>query len=236
MGTTTGLRTEHSPQETPASPRKGSKGNGATAPHRVIDDTALEGGPNIANNRVPFPDLEAALGLDDDGVAVTELLINVACRKPKPTEYFRVHPDPAMARPAYVFIDREEIGGETYFVMPEARPYIVEHLRPVLLVACVNRQHISFLWPINLPDPGVNNGRQNRWGTSALEAMKAAKTHWVKMTAGSGAYRVFTAENTDLPEPQWPDRSFLDLLGVAFRETIIADQAHPIVKRLRGQV
>jgi hypothetical protein len=25
-------------------------------------------------------------------------------------------------------------------------------------------------------------------------------------------------------------------LGVAFKETIIADQAHPIVKRLRGQV
>ena len=177
MTADTSVNTEHTPQDLPASPRKA---NG----HAPIDDSALEGGPEIASSRAPFPDLEAALGLDDDGVAVTELLINVACRKPKPTEYFRVHPDADMARPAYVFIDREEIGGETYFVMPEARPYIVEHLRPVLLVSCVNRQHVPFLWPIMLPDPGVNNGRQNRWGTSALEAMKAAQTRWVKMTAG----------------------------------------------------
>jgi hypothetical protein len=213
-----------------------SKGNGAGPPRPPIDEAALADGPDNPGKRVPFPDLEAALGLEDDGVAVTELLVTVACRKPKSTEYFRVHPDAEMARPAYVFIDREEIGGETYFVMPEARPYIAEHLRPVLLVTCVNRQHVPFVWPISLPDPGVNNGRQNKWGTSALEAMKAAKARWVKMTAGAGAYRVFVAENADLPEPQWPERSFVELLGVAFKETIIADQAHPIVKRLRGQV
>jgi hypothetical protein len=221
------------PNTDTAKPSRNRKSNGAASP---IDDAALEGGPELTGGRTPFPDLEAALGIDDDGIAVTELLINVACRKPKPTEYFRVHPNPNMARSAYVFVDREEIGGETYFVMPEARPYIAEHLRPVLLVTCVNRQHVPFLWPIMLPDPGVNNGRQNRWGTSALEAMAAAKTRWVKMTAGNGAYRCFIAENLDLPEPQWPDRSFLELLGIAFKETIIADQAHPIVKRLRGQV
>lgn len=221
-----------------STPKKSSiNGSGKVppTPPGPIDDAALAGGPDL-NARKPFPDLEAALGLEDDGIAVTELLVNVACRKPKPTEYFRVHTDPAMARAAYVFMDKEEIGGETYFVMPEARPYIVEHLRPVLLVACVNRQHVPFLWPIMLPDPGVNNGRQNKWGSSALEAAEAAKLRWVKMTAGNGAYRVFIAENLDLPEPQWPDRPFVELLGIAFKDTIIADQAHPIVKRLRGQV
>jgi hypothetical protein len=110
--------------ETAKAPR-GRKGNGAAPP---IDESALEGGPEIKEKREPFPDLEAALGLGDDGVTVTELLISVAVWKPKPTEYFRVHPDPEMARPAYVFIDREEIGSETCFVMPEARPYIAEHL------------------------------------------------------------------------------------------------------------
>src|SRR5690349_24656625 len=110
-----------------------SKGNGAAHAASVIDDAALEGGPKLGG-RQPFPDIEAALGLEDDGIAVRELLIDVACRKPKPTEYFRVHHDPSMARAAYVFIDREEIGGETYFVMPAARPHITEHLRPVILV------------------------------------------------------------------------------------------------------
>jgi hypothetical protein len=214
------------------------KVNGGEALHAppVTDESALAGGPEIAAEALPYPDLEAALGLDTDGIIVTELLVSVACRKPKPTEYFRVHPDPTMAREAYVFIDREEIGGETYFVLPEARPYISEHLRPVLLTTCINRQGVVFLCPVAIPDPGVNNGRQNRWGATALEAMQAAKTRWTKMTAGNGAYRVFIAENASLPEPQWPDRSFLELLGVAFKETIISDATHPIVKRLRGQV
>jgi hypothetical protein len=214
-----------------------AKANGEAHPAPlVIDESALAGGPETVDAKAPYPDLEAALGLDTDGIVVSELLVSVACRKPKTTEYFRTHSDPSMARAAYVFIDREEIGSETYFVLPDARPYIVEHLRPVLLVTCINRQNVVFLWPISLPDPGVNHGRQNRWGTTALEAMEAAKTRWVKMTAGSGAYRVFTAENADLPEPQWPDRSFLELLGVAFKDMIISDAAHPIVKRLRGQV
>jgi hypothetical protein len=140
-----------------------------------------------------------------------------------------------MSRSAYVFIDREEIGSETYFVMPAARPHISEHLRPVMLVTCVNRQGVTFLWPIALPDPTNTNNRQNRWGTSALKAMEAAQTSWVKMTAGQGSYRVFVAENSDLPGPQWPDRSFIELVGVAFKDTVIADHNHPIVKRLRGQ-
>jgi hypothetical protein len=215
-----------------------AKPNGAAGPSHdvILNESALAGGPDETLGRAPFPDLEAALGLEEDGISVSEVLVSVACRKPKPTEYFRVHPDAAMQRAAYVFIDREEIGGETYFVMPEARPFIAEHLRPVLLTACINRQHVPFLWPIALPDPNANGGRQNRWGASAIEAMKVARDRWVKMTAGNGAYRVFVAENAGLPDPQWPDRSFLELLQVAFKETIISDQAHPIVKRLRGQV
>jgi hypothetical protein len=211
-----------------------AKKNGAEPPKPTIDEGALNGGPTVG--RTPYPDLEAALGLDDDGIAVKELLVSIACRKPRGTEYFRVDPRSDMARPAYVFVDKDEVGGETYFVLPEARPLIAEHLRPVLLVSCVNRQGVWFIWPIPLPDPGVNNGRQNRWGASALEAMEAAKSKWVKMTAGSGSYRVFVAENTNLPSPQWTDKSFIELLGIAFKDTIIADQDHPIVKRLRGRV
>jgi hypothetical protein len=140
-----------------------------------------------------------------------------------------------MTRPAYVFIDKEEIGSEAYLVMPEARPYIAEHLRPVQLVVCVNRQNVVFLWPIALPDPGTNSGRQNRWGSSALEAMKVAQTAWTKMTAGNGSYRVFRAESDTLPEPLWPERTFLNLLTVAFRDRLITGPDHPIVRRLRGQ-
>jgi hypothetical protein len=210
------------------------KKNSGEPPKPSIDEDALSGGPSVG--RQPFPDLEAALGLGDDGINVKELLVSIACRKPRPTEYFSVDPRPEMARPAYVFIDRDEIGGETYFVLPPVRPLIAEHLRPVLLVSCVNRQGVPYLWPITLPDPGVNSGRQNRWGASALEAMEAAKSKWVKLVAGSGAYRVFVAENSSLPAPQFTDKSFLELLQIAFKDTIIADEEHPVIKRLRGRV
>jgi hypothetical protein len=211
-----------------------SKGNGA-APPGIIDDAALVGGPDM-EGRTAFPDLEAALGLEDEGITVAELLLTVARRKPKPTEFFRVHPDPTMSRAAYVFIDREEMNSECYFVMPAARPFIAEHLRPVMLVSCITRQNVAFIWPVALPDPGANSGRQNRWGSSALEAMEVAKTSWVKMTAGQGFYRVFVAENLELPEPQWPERTFGELLNVAFKNAVIEDQTHPVVKRLRGRV
>ena len=218
--------------------KRAKRTNGASHPEESaappLDESALDGGPE-SDGQSPYPDLEAALGLDDEGMDTVELLVSVACRKPKPTEFFRTHTDPAMSRSAYVFTDREEIGGETYFVMPAARPFIAEHLRPVLLVTCINRQNVTFLWPIAIPDPNVNSGRQNAWGSSALEAMKAAQTAWTKMTAGQGAYRVFKAEKADLPEPQWPQRSFIELLGVAFKDTLIADEKHPMVQRLRGR-
>ena len=212
-----------------------AKSNSAVPPPAtpIIDDAALAGGPQLAST-VPFVDLEAALGLDNEGITVVELLVNVACRKPRPTEFFRASDDPEMSRACYVLIDKEDMN-ETYFVMPDARPHLFEHLKPVLLVTCVNRQHVPFLWPISLPDPGTNSGRQSRWGSSALEAMETAKVFWTKMVAGQGFYRVFKAENPNLPSPQFPDRPFLELLSVAFKDRLISGADHPIVRRLRGQ-
>jgi hypothetical protein len=196
---------------------------------------ALDDGPSVTRS-TPYPDIEAALGLGDDGFTVAEVLTTIVCRKPKPTEFFRVHPSPAMARPAYVFTDREDIGAPTFFVMPEARPYIADHLRPVLLVVCTNRQATPFLWPIAIPDPNTNNGRQNKWGSSALEAMETAKKKWTKITAGPGYYRIFVAENDQLPEPVWLEgKSFGEIVGIAFKEDLIDGPSHPVVQRLRGQ-
>src|SRR6516225_993199 len=77
----------------------------------ALDDLsdALNDGPDV-DRSTPFPDLEAALGLGDEDFSVAEVLTTIECRKPKPTEFFMVHPDPKMAREAWVFIDKEEIG------------------------------------------------------------------------------------------------------------------------------
>jgi hypothetical protein len=208
--------------------------NGEMSPSTEIDE-ALSGGPQVAP-AAPFDDLERALGIGDDDIQVSEVLIDLACRKPKKTEFFRANGDPNMTRPAYVFLDKDEIGAEPYLVLPEARPFIADHLRPVQLVVCINRQNVPFIWPVALPDLNTNAGRHNRWGASALEVMKIAQRAWVKMLAGDGAYRAFAAESSDLPEPQWPDRSFHDLVKAAFKDRLITGPDHPVVKKLRGRI
>jgi hypothetical protein len=211
---------------------KGKDGDKSTAPDLTA---ALNDGPDPVRP-TPYPDIEAALGLGDDGIPVTPVLAIIECRKPKSTEFFRCHPSPDMARPAYVFTDKAEIGAPTFFVMPEARPYIADHLRPVLLVVCVNRSGTPFLWPINLPDPNTNRGRQDKWGSSALQAMEIAKEKWTKLTAGPGSYNIFKAESDELPEPVWLEgKSFGEIVGIAFKEDLIDGPSHPIVQRLRGR-
>jgi hypothetical protein len=70
-----------------------------------------------------------------------------------------------------------------------------------------------------------------------LEAARLAETNWVRVQANLslGAYDVFTAAGP-LPEPNWPEQPFSDLLKVAFKGKMIEAQDHPVLKKLRGEV
>jgi hypothetical protein len=49
-----------------------------------------------------------------------------------------------------------------------------------------------------------------------------------------GGYRVRQAEGK-LSEPEWPtDKTFGDLLAIAFADRIIMSEDHPVVRALRG--
>jgi hypothetical protein len=50
-----------------------------------------------------------------------------------------------------------------------------------------------------------------------------------------GAYDVFEAMG-ELPEPEWPDISFNELITIAFKGRIIDSPDHPVLKRLKGLV
>jgi len=60
-------------------------------------------------------------------------------------------------------------------------------------------------------------------------------TKWVRMKANRdlGAYEIFEAESV-MAEPVWPELSFQQLIKTAFRDRIIADINHPVIRRLRG--
>jgi hypothetical protein len=132
-----------------------------------------------------------------------------------------------------IFADDEE--RETYFVTPEARQLLVGFLKPMLLTTCISRQGVVFLWPVPLPNDEGGGGRSRAWGETARQAADLARTKWVRMRADMalGAYRVVSAE-AELPEPTWPEKTFPELLTIAFRGCLITGPDHPVVRRLRG--
>jgi hypothetical protein len=40
----------------------------------------------------------------------------------------------------------------------------------------------------------------------------------------------------DLPDPEWPEVSFQEILKIAFKDKIIQSIDHPVIQRLRGCV
>jgi hypothetical protein len=171
--------------------------------------------------------MTAALG-------VKKALLTVPTRKPDRSWFVRVHPDPAYRLETAVIELKED--RETYLVAQSLWSELATEttFSPRLLQTAINRQGVLFLWPIKLPGP---DGRHDEWSRSALEATDMARTAWVRVQANMslGAYEVFQATG-DLPEPEWPDRPFRDLLQTAFRDRLITDVDHPILRRLRGEV
>jgi hypothetical protein len=184
----------------------------------------------------PPPDIFdnlAALRLEPDAgalVGAVEVLAHVPIRKPSPTEWVRVHPDADMTLATSFYVDREN--RETYLVVPEMRDVLITGVKVMLLLTAVNSRGSVFLWPLALGD---DTGRTNAWHETARDGAMRAKSAWTKIAAdmSAGHYRIFQAEG-NLPEPMWPNKTFKELLRIAFRGRTIDNVEHPTVKQCRG--
>jgi hypothetical protein len=125
---------------------------------------------------------------------------------------------------------------ETYLVSPALWPLLADEktFSPRLLVTAINRQRVLFLWPIGLPG---SDGKIDDWSRSAMDAADEAESQWVRVTSNMslGAYEVAVASG-QVAEPVWPDVPFSELIKLAFRDKMISDWNHPVLKRLRGEV
>ena len=72
---------------------------------------------------------------------------------------------------------------------------------------------------------------------TALQAAEQAKALWVQMwwNRDLGAYEMARAKG-DLGSPQWPDKSFRDLLEIGFRHNLIDWADHPVIRELAGEL
>jgi hypothetical protein len=184
-----------------------------------------------------FEDIEA-IRISDPTELLDEKSVDVhlAVRKPKPREHFRVCGDEnmSMTLPVYVHRPAGAMEEETYIVGPGMKAWLreQEELRVVQLVLCRTLSGALFLWPLPVAD---GNGPVRPHVKSARAVAQKATTTWVRMRwrRTDNSYYMLTAESVQT-EPEWPDRTFIELLELAFGDKIIEDKDHPVILELRG--
>jgi hypothetical protein len=178
----------------------------------------------------------SSLRLSQDYAALVEVkktITQVPIRQPDKQWFVRVNPDPAW-RFEVAILDFRGDRTESYVVVPELYPSLSLEVVPKVLFAAVNRQNLPFLWPTKLPS---EDGRLDSWNQSRLEAVERAKKNWIKVVPNMllQAYDLYEAQG-DLPEPEWPNLTFDEILNIAFKGRVIDNLDHPVLKRLRGEV
>ena len=179
-----------------------------------------------------FDPARLRLSQDFAAVGVKKVITAIPVRKPDRQWFVRVHPEEGWRLPTGIIEIRED--REVYLVDPAIAVELPAEVIPMMLFTSITRQGVPFLWPIRLPG---EDGKQNEWHRSALEAADRAQKRWVRVAANmaAGAYDVYEAMGT-LPEPEWPDLPFRDVLKIAFRDRFISTADHPVLRRLRGEV
>jgi len=190
------------------------------------------------NEEAPDPfDLEALRAAPDlDAIDVEKILTTVPVRRPSKSEFFRVHPGDDYVVDGYVLEHDSEMDRTIYWVAPDMRAALVDHLRRVRLYTCIDKRGNVFLWPAKLPTAD-GSATARSWYQSALRAAEEAKKVWVKIVGNKslGAYDIIVARG-DLGEPQWPDHAFGDLIKLAFHDKLIDSLQHAVIREINGEI
>jgi hypothetical protein len=211
--------------------------NGRTrSPRKPAAPVSTEPAP-VEPTTLPDPFDPEAFRLKGDfasEIGVKKALLTIPVRKPDKAWFVRTHPDPAYRVLTAVVELKED--REIYAVAESLQEALATETTfgPRWLFTSINRQGVVFLWPVK---PPTSDGRSDHWNRSALEAADLAAKGWVRVQANLslGAYDVQQATG-NIPEPQFPDMSFRDMLYIAFKGNYIDSIDHPVIRRLRGEV
>lgn len=167
-----------------------------------------------------------------DGLEVKKIIEAVPVRRPDKQEYIRVYPGEEYTFDTLLLEFKED--RRQYLVAPDLMDQLADEARPVRIFTAINRQKVVFLWPIPLPRSDTD---YNSWHQSAMEAAQVAKERWirVKSNKSTSTYDVF-APKGELDEPEWPEKSFKELVLIAFKDSYIDSLDHKVVKHLRGLI
>lgn len=175
-------------------------------------------------------------------IKIAPLLITLPTRKPTKEEYFRIRPGAEWMMEFPIYESKGGTGGENknYLVMPEFQSELEERklLKPV-------RFYLGIVWTTNilfLSEVGIKNNKDgvlNSWNKSRIELYELAKEKWISISSNDplGAYCGAVAKS-NLEEPVWPDKpaNIGEAIELAFKNNVIDNPNHPILKKLRGEI
>jgi hypothetical protein len=165
-------------------------------------------------------------------VGVKKVITTIPVHKPHKQDFVRIRPGDDYQISTAVIEMKED--RETFLIAPELWNELPGEIIPKIFLTGMTRQGVLFLWPIRLPNA---DGRHDNWNRSALEAAELAKRKWVKVVSNMslGGYEVYEATG-DLPDPEWPDLSFEEIMKIAFKDRYITGMDHPVIRRLNGEI
>jgi hypothetical protein len=193
-------------------------------PQLELVEAAVSDDPfDLSKIRVPQDFLETT--------NVKKLLTTVPVWRPRPQDFFRVHPSPKY-RETCAFLELKE-DRETYLVDLAAVPELHAESYLATLYTAITRTGVLFMWPVRVP---ATDGRVSEWHLSAATAAQHAMQSWIRIKSNMnlGAYEISEAAGA-IPAPQWPDLSFQDICRIAFKSRLINNPDHAVIKRLRGE-
>jgi hypothetical protein len=164
---------------------------------------------------------------------VQKHLTELAVTTPNKAWWVRRHPDPEYAFDAWVIELKDE--QETYLVLPHLWPALTGEatFKPKTFYLAVTMQGKPFLWGVRRPADDTKE--PDRWMRAPLAAVNLAKEKWTRITWNevTRQHDVKTCEST--AEPEWPDLPLRELLKLAFKDYVIDNLDHPVLRRLRGE-
>jgi hypothetical protein len=163
-------------------------------------------------------------------VAVTA---DVRFGRPHPDVWFQLNPAEDASMDAYLIKDKDN---KFIFITEamHAHPLLYPRIKPAVLIeAAVWPPEVPYVLPFFYPDPE----RDINAYTTAWRAYEQARDGtWTTMNWGRGGYEVNKATNNP-HKPTFSGKPLWELLAIALKGRIIADENHPYVKeQLKGDV
>ena len=159
-------------------------------------------------------------------VAARQIITTCTVRRPKNNEFIRVNTE-VEPYTGYILEDKDD---DVFYIIDEpALPYLYTLPPLKMMVLTVNQNGAFFLWPVPCDD-------RNTWNDSARKAWQIAKAQWVKLVGdrADSIYKTYIAEG-ELPPPRWPDKSYWELIDLAFPDSkVVKDADHDVVHKARS--